>query len=123
VFGETHLRGGLKAYASCYNEARGHLSRCSSFSADAEDKVIAAELPAAKRTSELGLLEQLLRMDAYLAHPAFHGETNVRVHALWFNENQRKLCACSRDQRQFVVMDQPDIERLFEVLRADHGKA
>ena len=39
VFGEAHLRGVLKAYASHYNEIRTHLSldkKCSGFSADAE---------------------------------------------------------------------------------------
>jgi carbonic anhydrase len=84
----------------------------------AEQLVVAAELPAAKRTSQLWLLEQLLRMNAYLAHPAFHLETDVRVYALWFDEDQRQLSAYSRDQRRFVVMDQPDIERLFAALRA-----
>ena len=89
----------------------------------AEQLVVAAELPAAKRTSQLWLAEQLLRMDAYLVHHSFHGKTDVRLYALWFDEDQRQLSAYSRDQRQFVVMDQPDIERLFAVLRAEREKA
>ena len=89
----------------------------------AEQLVVAAELPAAKRTSQLWLAEQLLRMDAYLSHHSFYRKTDVRVYALWFDEDQRQLSVYSRDQRQFVVMDQLDIERLFTVLRADREKA
>ena len=84
----------------------------------AEQSIVAEKLQAAKRTSQLWLLEQLLRMNAYLAHPAFHLETDVRVYALWFDEDQRQLSTYLCDQRRFVVMDQPDIERLFAALRA-----
>jgi hypothetical protein len=62
-------------------------------------------------------------MNAYLAHRAFHLETDVRVYALWFDEDQRQLSAYSRDQRRFVVMDQPEIERLFAALQAGVEKA
>ena len=88
----------------------------------ADQLVVAAELPAAKRTSQLWLAEQVLRMDAYLSRHSFHGKIDVRMYALWFDEDQRQLSAYSRDQRRFVVLDQPDIERLFAVLRADREK-
>ena len=83
---------------------------------------MAAELPAYKRASQLWLVEQILRMDAYLVHRTCHREPDIRVHALWFDEDQRRVFFYSRDQRQFVLMDQRDIERWFDVLRAGETK-
>jgi len=87
----------------------------------AEQLVVASELPAPKRASQLRLVEQLLRMDAYLARSCYR-EADVSMHALWFDEDQHQVYAYSRDQRQFVLMDQRDFERLFEVLRVDREK-
>ena len=88
----------------------------------AEQLVVVSELPTAKRASQLWLVEQLLRMDAYLAHRSGYPEADVSTHALWFDEDQHQVFAYSRDQRQFVFMNQGDFERLFEVLRADREK-
>jgi carbonic anhydrase len=82
----------------------------------------AAKLPAFKRASQLWLVEQILRMDAYLVHRTCHSEADIRVHALWFDEDQRRVFFYSRDQRQFVLMNQRDMERWFDVLRAGETK-
>jgi hypothetical protein len=83
---------------------------------------VAAKLPAYKRASQLWLVEQFLRMDAYLPHRTCYPEVDVRMLALWFDEDQHQVFAYSRDQLRFVLMDQRDIERLFDVLRADREK-
>jgi hypothetical protein len=70
----------------------------------------------------LWLVEQMLRMDAYLAHRSRYRAADIRMHALWFDEDQHQVFAHSRDQRRFVLMEQRDIERLFDVLRADREK-
>jgi carbonic anhydrase len=88
----------------------------------AEQLIVASKLPAPKRASQLWLVEQLLRMDAYLVHRSGYREADVSMHALWFDEDQHQIFAYSRDQRQFVLMDQRDFQRLFEVLRADREK-
>jgi len=88
----------------------------------AEQLVVASKLPASKRASQLWLVEQFLRMDAYLAHRSGHWGADVSMHALWFDEDQHQVFAYSRDQRQFVLMDRRDFERLFKVLRADREK-
>ena len=87
----------------------------------AEQLVVASELPPPKRASQLRLVEQLLRMDAYLARSCYR-EADVTMHALWFDEDQRQVFAYSRDRREFVLTDQRDFERLLEVLRADREK-
>ena len=87
----------------------------------AEQLVVASKLPATKRASQLWLVEQLSRMDAYL-HRSGYREADVSMHALWFDEDQRQVFAYSRDRREFVLMDQRDFERLFEVLRVDREK-
>jgi carbonic anhydrase len=83
---------------------------------------VASELSAPKRASQLWLVEQTLRMDAYLTHRSRYREAHVRMHGLWFDEDQRQVFAYSRDQRRLVLMDQRDIERLFDVLTADREK-
>lgn len=88
----------------------------------AEQLDLAAKLPAYKRASQLWLVEQTLRMDAYLTHRTCYREAGIRMHALWFDENQHQVSVYSRDRRQYVLMDQCDIETLFDVLRADGEK-
>ena len=83
---------------------------------------MAAKLPEFKRASQLCLVEQTLRMGAYLAHCTCYRDADVRMHALWFDDDQHQVFAYSRGQRWFVLMDQRDIERLFDVLRADREK-
>jgi len=82
---------------------------------------MAAKLPAFS-ASQLWLVEQTLRMDTYLAHCTRYREADIRMHALWFDEDQHRVFVYSRDRRQFVLMDQGDIERLFDVLRAGREK-
>ena len=84
---------------------------------------MAAKLPEFKRASQLWLVEQTLRMGAYLAHRTCYRYADVRMHALWFDEDQHQVFVYSRDQCEFVLPDQHDIERLFDVLRADREKA
>jgi hypothetical protein len=78
--------------------------------------------PKYKRASQLWLVEQMLRMDAYLVHRSRYREADVSMHALWLDEDQHQVFAHSRDQCRFVLMEQHDIERLFDVLRADQEK-
>jgi hypothetical protein len=83
---------------------------------------VASELSAPKRASQLWLVEQILRMDAYLAHRSRYREAGVRCILCGSIRILRQVFAYSRDQRQLVLMDQRDIERLFDVLTADREK-
>jgi hypothetical protein len=82
----------------------------------------AEKVPEFKRVSQLWLVEQTLRMEAYLASRTSDRQADIRMHALWFDEDQHQVFILSREQRQFVLIGQRDMERLFDVLRAGPEK-
>lgn len=84
---------------------------------------VAAELPAFKHASQLWLVEQIRRMDTYVADRTCYCEDDIRIHAMWFDEDRHQVLVYPRDERRFVPLDRHDFEILFNVLRADRGKA
>jgi carbonic anhydrase len=73
--------------------------------------------------SRIWLARQMARLDDWLAEIDRPKENNIVTHALWFDEHQGDIFTYSKEKKQFLLMSDIDMERLFDALESGHHHA